>query len=120
MWKSKVAVRRANARLERHDIEGMDLPYFKITFDDYIDDVWLRFRIVPAWRFNWKIFETLQKMYIEETWASKWAASKKAIETITDFYKASDLCSKQWTKPFKVYITEKNRKQINDFITKQL
>lgn len=107
MAKKKVLTKWANARLERQNVDGMDLPYFKITFDDTDGDVWLRFRIVPSWRFNGKIFETLQWMYMD-AWDSKQEASRKANNVVIDFYRAADKCSQSWKKPFKVYITRKD------------
>jgi len=109
MGKKKVKTKWANAWLERQVVDWMDLPYFKITFDDVDEDVWLRFRIVPAWKFNGRIFETLQWMYMD-AWDTKMEASRKANKVVIDFYRAADKCSKEWNKPFKVYVTHSNKK----------
>lgn len=119
MSKSKRVVRRANAWLERQKVEGLDLPHFKITFDNYVEEMWLRFRLIPTWKFNWKIFEKLQSMYIKQ-WLSKSEATKIANKSIIDFYTAASECSKEWTKPFKVYISLKDIDQTKNFINKQL
>lgn len=119
MSDKKTIVRRANAWLERQTIEWMDLPYFKITFDDSAEDIWLRFRIVPAGKFNWKISEALQKTYIAK-WMSKSEAIQKAVRTCNEFYDACDKCSKEWVKPFKVYISKRDKNKTNDFINNQL
>ncbi len=108
MWNKKVITKRANAWLEWQTIDWMDLPYFKLTFDDDEWDVWLRFRVVPAGRFNGKIFETLQWMYMD-SWMTKKEASIKANNVVIDFYRGADKCSKNWDKPFKVYITHKDK-----------
>jgi len=106
MSKVKRIVRRANARLERQNVDWLDIPYFKITFNEWLDGLWIRFRLVPSWKFNWKIFEKLQSIYMEQ-WLNKSDASKKANDIIIAFYTAADACSKEWTKPFKVYISNK-------------
>lgn len=95
----------ANARLERQSIEWMDLPYFKITFEVNDKKETQRFRVVPAGRFNWKILESLQKIYMDN-WMSKIEATRNAVKVINDFYTAADRCSKEWEKPFKVYVTK--------------
>ena len=113
MSKKKVLTKWANARLERQNVDWMDLPYFKQTFEDTDWDVGLRFRIVPAWRFNGRIFETLQWMYMD-AWDTKIEASRKANKVVIDFYRAADKCSQEWKKPFKVYITRSDKKSFNN------
>jgi hypothetical protein len=115
MGKKKTLTRWANARLERQTIDWMDLPYFKITFDDTSGDVWLRFRVIPSGKFNGKIFETLQGMYIEAG-MTKQEATIRANKVVTDFYRAADRCSKDWGKPFKVYITHTDKKKYEETV----
>ena len=112
MWKKSVLKRRANARLERQNVEGMDIPYFKITFDDVNEDTWLRFRIVPAGRYDGRIFWTLKQMYLDWGMGNQ-EATTKANNTVVDFYKAASKCSENWSNPFKVYITHYDKSKRN-------
>ncbi len=106
MGNKKKVVRLANAYLERQNVDWMDLPYFKLTFNDDTDDVSTNYRVIPAGKFNWKVFESLQKMYMEAG-DSKVNASIKANKVVVDFYSAAAKCTKDGVSPFKVYITKK-------------
>ena len=100
MWST---TRRCNAWLEWQNVDWMDLPYFKITFDYHEKDLNLKMRVVPAWYFNGRIFESLQWIYIEN-WMTKPEASAKANQVVTDFYRAASECTKNKVNPFKAYV----------------